>query len=139
MNLKDKTVEYQCVKYDSPLISAVLSLEQASIASSLIPHTGSNMCLIFPPRADAESLSFRRADICQSVIGRVPQRNAFLDYFWTNYSNFKTFSGLPKCLLGQCKQQRQHVLHNCVQATNSYQAAGIRLYRNLKMNQLISQ
>lgn len=50
----------------------------ARIASSLIPQSGSNLWLVFPPRADAVSQRYRLTDICQSVRGWQPQRNVFL-------------------------------------------------------------
>lgn len=103
-NLKDKTVEYQCalarlsvwkIWFSTYFRSPVFG---SSIASSLIPHAGPNLQLIFPPRADAGSLSFRFTDICQSVRGWVPQGNA---YFGQIIAISKTISRLPK-------QQRQH-------------------------------
>lgn len=64
----------------------------ARIASSLIPQSGSNLRLVFPPRADAASQRYRLTDICQSVRGWVAQRNVFLDK--KNTAIIQTFSWL---------------------------------------------
>lgn len=142
LHLSRMTVEHQCVGYDS-FHSPVSG---ASIASSLIPHTGPNLWLMFPPWADAQSLSFRLLSVSEvEHLGGIPFFGAISG---TNYSNWKLFHDfLNACSdSANCKDNIQLRIHEesmlcrtCAQATHNYQAASVLLGSNLKMEQLISQ